>query len=186
MDIGCFLGHDLRHLVVDGAPSANLYAVDEVSHWEIGYDFFRDRSSFAAQFIEADILRPNAELRQLWGTIDAISIVHVLHIWDYETQREVAQNIAQLSSRPGAVVVGFQLGTAGTDPFTDPYNPQAFRHTPESFQRMWNEAGAATATSWESQAQLWPIDLLGPPRETERLRADARILQFVVTRKEAP
>ena len=37
LDIGCFIGQDLRRLVADGAPSDRLYAVDVVSHWDVGY-----------------------------------------------------------------------------------------------------------------------------------------------------
>ncbi|KAH8651958.1 hypothetical protein BGZ60DRAFT_520072 [Tricladium varicosporioides] len=56
VDVGCFVGHDLRRLVYDGAPSKNLYGVDIISHWEVGYEMFRDLDHFGATFIEADIL----------------------------------------------------------------------------------------------------------------------------------
>lgn len=36
LDIGCFLGQDLRRLVADGAPPDKLYAIDIVSHWDVG------------------------------------------------------------------------------------------------------------------------------------------------------
>ena len=83
LDIGCFIGQDLRRLVADGAPSDRLYAVDVVSHWDVGYDMYRDRDRFSAHFIEADILYPNVELRALMGTVDVVSITHVLHQWDW-------------------------------------------------------------------------------------------------------
>ena len=35
VDVGTFIGQDLRRLIVDGAPSTNLYAVDIVNHWDI-------------------------------------------------------------------------------------------------------------------------------------------------------
>ncbi|KAJ5309683.1 S-adenosyl-L-methionine-dependent methyltransferase [Penicillium atrosanguineum] len=55
MDIGCFLGGDMRRLVFDGAPSANL-----------------DR--FDAHFILADIMSPeeNPELQALKGSKDQL------------------------------------------------------------------------------------------------------------------
>ena len=42
VDIGTFIGHNLRRLVVDGAPSDHLYGVDIVNHFDVGFDFFRD------------------------------------------------------------------------------------------------------------------------------------------------
>lgn len=69
LDIGCFVGHDLRRLVFDGAPSDRLYALDIVSHWDVGYSFFRDRDRFEAHFLEADIMHPNADLSKLDGQV---------------------------------------------------------------------------------------------------------------------
>jgi hypothetical protein len=56
MDVGCFLGGDLQHLVFDGVPSKNMYGVDIVSHWDVGYSLFKDKDHFKGHFIEADIL----------------------------------------------------------------------------------------------------------------------------------
>jgi len=58
LDVGYFIGRDLRQLVFDGAPSDRLYDVDIVSHWDVGYNLFRDRDKFQAHIIECDILRP--------------------------------------------------------------------------------------------------------------------------------
>lgn len=81
LDIGCFLGHDLRRLCFDGAPMENLYGVDIVNHWDLGYEMFKDSDKFKAHFIEADILHPNEALAALKGKVDLISIIHVLHQW---------------------------------------------------------------------------------------------------------
>ncbi|KAM0315473.1 hypothetical protein ACHAO8_003872 [Botrytis cinerea] len=42
IDIGCFLGQELRQLVWDlnGAPTDQLHAVGIVNHWGLGYEFF--------------------------------------------------------------------------------------------------------------------------------------------------
>jgi SAM-dependent methyltransferase len=79
LDVGCFVGQDLRRLVFDGAPPENLYSVDIVSHWEVGYDLFRDTDKFSAKFMETDIMNPNDDLKVLTGKIDIISVTHVLH-----------------------------------------------------------------------------------------------------------
>lgn len=40
VDIGCFLGQELRQLVWDfeGAPADQLHAVEIVNHWDLGYE----------------------------------------------------------------------------------------------------------------------------------------------------
>lgn len=89
LDVGCFIGQDLRRLVYDGAPSGNLYGNDIASHWDVGFDMYRDTSKFHAKFIECDILAPNPELAALQGTFDVIYISQVLHQWGmgYATRR---------------------------------------------------------------------------------------------------
>jgi len=82
LDIGYFIGHDLRRLVCDGAPSNKLFAVDIVNHWDLGYELFRDTDKFSAKFTKADLLNPNEELKSLEGKMDIISVIHVLHQWD--------------------------------------------------------------------------------------------------------
>lgn len=84
LDVGYFLGQDLRRLVADGAPADRLYAVDVVNHWDLGYEMFRDRHRFSAHYIETDILSPNKKLEHLQGSIDIISITHVLHQWEWD------------------------------------------------------------------------------------------------------
>ncbi|CAF9936426.1 hypothetical protein IMSHALPRED_010746 [Imshaugia aleurites] len=98
LDIGCFIGQDLRRLVADGAPSDRLYAVDVVSHWDVGYEMYRDRDRFSAHFIEADILYPTAELRALMGTVDVLSITHVLHQWDWAGQVKAVEQLVSVGT----------------------------------------------------------------------------------------
>ena len=184
LDIGCFLGQDLRRLVADGAPSERLYAVDVVNHWELGYELFRDRERFSAHFMETDILYPNAALEALMGTIDIISITHVLHQWDWDDQVKALKRLSELSS-PGAMIVGFQVGSAGVRerPATELAKSAAYWHDPVSFQKMWDQVGSETGTKWSSNAQLKTWEEIGwDPKDTEYLGADARIIQFVVNR----
>ncbi|TGO70814.1 hypothetical protein BELL_0661g00010 [Botrytis elliptica] len=90
MDVGCFLRHDLRRLVYDGAPSDKIYAIDIVSHWDMGYNLFRDRDQFYAQFIEADIVSESKVLAPLRGQVDIIAVTQVIHQWDWERQVKAA------------------------------------------------------------------------------------------------
>ena len=75
MDIGCFLGMDLRRLAYDGAPSDKMYAVDIISHWQTSYHLFNDEQKFNAKFIESDFLgSDNTDLNRLLGHVDIISV----------------------------------------------------------------------------------------------------------------
>ncbi|KAF7855967.1 hypothetical protein EAF04_009923 [Stromatinia cepivora] len=109
MDVGTFIGQDLRQLVYDGAPSTNLYGVDIVNHWETGYEMYRDKEKFHAQYIECDILNPNPALGKLNGKMDIIWVTHVLHQWTWEGQVLAAKNLLTLS-RVGTIVAGYRVG----------------------------------------------------------------------------
>ena len=184
LDVGCFLGQDLRRLVFDGAPSDHLHAVDIVSHWDVGYDMFCDRGRFSAHFMEADILHPNEALQALHSSIGIISITHVFHQWGWDDQIAAGMQLTALS-RPGTLVVGFQVGTVGENLIkaSDLAKSDCYWHSPETFQRMWNQVGEETGTAWASEAQLKTWEEIGwDPQETAYLGEEARILQFVVHR----
>ncbi|KAI0973614.1 hypothetical protein F4678DRAFT_425349 [Xylaria arbuscula] len=71
MDLGTFIGHDLRRLMYDGVPSENLIGVDIDNHFDLGYEFFRDRDRFRGAFIQTDFLSSSsAELVALRGEIE--------------------------------------------------------------------------------------------------------------------
>ena len=184
LDVGCFLGQDLRRLVADGAPSDRLYAVDIVNHWDLGYEMFRDRHAFTAHYIEADILYPNAALSALRGSVNIISITHVLHQWEWDDQVKALEQLTRLTN-PGAMVIGFQVGSVGVKerPATGLAKSAAYWHDPLSFQTIWGQVGRQTGTSWSCVAELKTWEEIGwNPRDTEYLGEDARIIQWTANR----
>lgn len=185
LDIGCFLGQDLRRLVADGAPPDNLYAMDIVNHWDLGYELFRDRDRFSAHFLEADVLFPTAQLMALREKIDILYITHVLHQWDWENQVKCLVQLVGLSSGPGAMVVGFQVGSAGETyvPASGLAKSDVYLHNPRSFAEIWDRISRETGTRWESTASLKTWEEVGwNPKDTEYLGSAARVIQFSVTR----
>lgn len=76
-DIGCFIGHDLRHLVNDGAPANNLYGFDIIDFWDLGFEMFQDRDRFEAHFVQADIMATDGKLAMFKGKLDIIYIAQV-------------------------------------------------------------------------------------------------------------
>lgn len=155
MDVGCFLGHDLRRLVYDGAPSNKLYAVDIVSHWTLGYELFRDRDQFAAHFIEADIVSDSEALAPLRGQIDIISVTQVIHQWNWDGQVKAAKQLIGFTKGPGSMIVGNQIGNPKAQEITlKSIAVPMWRHNPESFAKLWDQVGRETGTKWESRAWL--------------------------------
>jgi len=164
MDVGCFVGHDLRRLVYDGAPSSNLYGVDIVNYWDVGFEMFRDKDQFQAHFIEADFLSVNPKLEPLAESkVDIISILQVLHQWDLGGQVNAAKALVTFT-KPGSLVVGNQIGneTAITTSVGKIEN-QCLFHNPESFKKLWDQVGVETGTKWETEARSRSFKELGFP-----------------------
>jgi SAM-dependent methyltransferase len=185
LDIGCFVGQDLRRLVFDGAPATNLFGVDIVNHWDVGYELFRDNAKFSAKFIETDILNPNEDLKALTGKMDIISVTHVLHQWEFEGQLAAAKQLS-LYSRPGTIVIGYQVGrvegsTLKSGEIGSSY--QNMLHDLGSWKEMWHKVGEATGTKWTSDTKLRTWKECGyNPEETAYLGENSGLLEFVVAR----
>ncbi|KAL9121468.1 MAG: hypothetical protein Q9187_001970 [Circinaria calcarea] len=184
MDVGCFLGGDMRRLVFDGAPSTNLYGVDIVSHWDVGYALFNDKDRFAARFIEADILSSDhPALLALRGRVDIISVSAVMHQWAWRGQVEAAKKLVALS-KPGSLVVGYQIGNLEGKRVVNRFSqvPQ-WRHDPASFEMMWNQVGAETGSTWETKACLRSWEDMGwDPEDQAWMEPGDRVIDFVVSR----
>jgi hypothetical protein len=185
MDVGCHLGGDLRRLILDGAPSDKLYGVDIVSHWEVGYELYHDKDRFVAHFIEADVLSSEEDpaLRALLGRVDIISISALLHQWPWDQQVEVAKKLVAFS-KPGSLVVGYQIGNVEGKEVVFPATKRAvWRHDLVSFERMWRQVGVETGSTWETQAVLRSWESIGQNSESNKfLEPGNRALDFVVTR----
>ena len=186
MDVGCFVGHDLRRLAFDGAaPSTNLYAVDIVNHWDVGYELFRDRERFSARFIEADILSAAEDpaLRALEGSIDVVNLTHVFHQWDWDGQVQAAKRVCAFT-RPGSIVVGCQMGNlVAQDVVLASVPIPQWRHDPESFRRFWGQVGEETGTEWKCEAWLRTWEDVGwDPEDWAWMEDGARVIEFVASR----
>lgn len=174
----------MRRLMFDGAPSANMYGVDIVSHWDVGYALYRDQGRFDAHFIQADILSSgNPALDALKGHIDIISISAVMHQWNWKDQREAAKKLVAFA-KPGALVVGYQIGNVEAKEVTNStLQLSVWRHDPASFAKMWNQVGAETGSRWETQARLRSWEDMGwDPADQAWLEPGDRVIDFVVTR----
>ena len=145
---------------------------------------YRDRDRFSAHFIESDILNPNPALQALEGKMDVISMIHVLHQWDWNTQVNALKRLAKLASAK-ALIIGFQVGSAGSreQPATELARSKKYWHNPESFQEIWDQAGKETGTQWMSEARLLTWEEAGwDRRDIDYMDGDSRLFQWVVNR----
>lgn len=185
VDIGTFVGHDLRRLVYDGAPSDHLWGVDIVSHFDVGYELFKDRELWKGHFVEADFLAAatSPPLAPLRGNVDIIVISQVLHQWNWVNQVRGATALVGLT-KPGSLVVGNQMGKPDAEEvvpagFTVPLYVQS----PQSFANLWDAVGAATGTRWETQCWLRSWAHIGvDKKESAFMGPDVGILEFTARR----
>jgi len=158
LDLGCCFGQELRKLAADGAPSEHLYGSDlRPEFFDLGYKLWRDKDTLKSQFIAADVFDPESGLKVLDGKIDIIYIGAFLHLFDYKGQVEVCKRIVKLSrNKKGSVVLGRQVGNLVAGQQSHRTNPdnKMYRHTAESFQKMWDEVGEFTGTKWRTEAEL--------------------------------
>ena len=152
LDLGCCLGQDLRKLVYDGAPQANLYGSDIFADYEdAGYALFRDKNRFQGHFIAADIFDedPEGPLVRTEGTWDVVSIFMFLHTFDLESATRACKRILKLlKNDAGSYVIGTQTGelTPKEFPLQPPFVEKAgektvYRHSRDSFVEMWEKVG---------------------------------------------
>jgi len=173
----------MRRLVFDGAPSTNLYGVDIVSHWDVGFAMFRDRDTFSAHFIEADFMSSNPTLQKLEGTADVIFISQVLHQWNWSDQLRAAKRLVAFS-KPGTLLAGCQIGNVNAREVKfGPEKVPLWRQNPESFTKLWEQAGVETGSNWKTEAWLrtWK-DMGWDPQDQALMEEDDRVIDFVVTR----
>ena len=154
LDLGCCFGQDVRKLIFDGAPAANLVASDlRSSFWDLGYDLFRDRDRLASRFVVGDVLEEGS-LRELDGTIDIIHASSFFHLFSWAEQvRAGVRCIALLRRKPGALVFGRQTASQwpGNIPRRAAEGKYIWRHDGHSWQRLWDEIGRETGTRWRTE-----------------------------------
>jgi hypothetical protein len=184
LDLGCHCGTDLRQLMFDGCPQTNLYGMDLVDHWRLGYALYRDEGRFNVKYIKADLLNPSMELFALTDKIDVMGATHLLHNWDWTTQIRGATTMIKLS-KVGTMIVGFQIGTVneGLTWSLENGKDRPILHNLSTFGRVWDEAAKITGTEWRVSSRLreWK-DLDYDSKETVYLGGDSCILEFIIRR----
>ena len=126
------MGTDLRKLVRDGYPASNVVGCDlRPEYFDFGYELFGDRDRCPIRFFAGNIFdmpdiaaptdvaqetrSPNLasvnDLFQLRGTLTHIYTGALFHLFNEETQYQLAIRLALLLKRtPGAIVFGRHHG----------------------------------------------------------------------------
>ena len=147
---------------------------------------FMDEKRFSGvRFIEADLMAEGEtdQVKTLKGKVDIINLAYVLHQWNWEGQVRAAKKVAEFT-RKGSLIVGIQVGHVVEGERVARMMPiKQFRHTTESFQRMWREAGKEMGVEWKVEVQMKECGDLGwDERDYEWIEEGWRILEFVVER----
>ena len=125
---------------------------------ELGYALFRDRKTLKSTFFPTDILNEaDLPLRGLNGEMDAVYMGLFLHHFDFETCVRVCVRVTKLlKPRPGSLVMGCQVGSlvGDTKGLPIPSGGILWRHDIASFEKVWEEVGKITGTSWKVEARL--------------------------------
>ncbi|KAL5327559.1 hypothetical protein ACEPPN_005258 [Leptodophora sp. 'Broadleaf-Isolate-01'] len=185
LDLGCCFGQELRKLVHDGAVQENLYGCDlRAGFFEIGYRLFLDRDTLKSKFIEADIFDANSALSGLDGTIDIIYAGSFLHLFDYDGQIEVCKRMVKLlREKNDSMILGRQVGNTVAGEFVQETNEGGimFRHSGESFKKMWDEVGEETGTKWRVDYDFALLE--GLSKEGDDVEPTLGMLRFSVFRE---
>lgn len=193
LDIGCCFAQDLRFLAADGAPTANMYATDIISDfWELSYDLFRDKESFDAQYITADVLDSTSPLSQIGRKIDICLVNQVFHLFDRKSQLMMAKNLVALS-QPSCWVVGWHIGSingaalpvrteTGGDTGSAGSDTKLF-HNNETWRDLWRQVGQETNTNWSVETRMQPLREWGYEKEdTDWMGPGAIGFEFICRR----
>lgn len=156
LDIGCCIGQDIRQLVADGAPSENLYGAElEEPFINLGYDFFKDKDTLRTQFMQANVLDPESPLKNLGGSIDFIHLGMLLHIFGWEKQRDLLERcIKLLKPKAGTLIVGQAVGHVDGVESPGQSGGISFKHSDESFRRLWKEISGRTGIEFDCRASI--------------------------------
>lgn len=166
LDLGCCFGHILRQLAFDGSPADNLTGADLRPEFiELGYELFRDKDTFGAHFMTADILDPtDTVLAALDGKFDVVHTASFFHLFGWDDQVKIGERVVRFF-RPGAkaLVLGRQSARR------EPLSVEAWRQTDEkkyhhnvaSLQQLWDVIGEKTGTKWRVTGKLFDSSVPG-------------------------
>lgn len=108
------------------------------------------------RFIASDILDDNAAIfHQLGNKIDIVHVSNFIHLFDRDTQVEVAKRLVTklLRDRPGAMIVGTQVGCTRPQHYLwGKQRMRIFSHDLATWKEMWEQVGRETGMRFKVDA----------------------------------
>ncbi|CAI6285781.1 unnamed protein product [Periconia digitata] len=189
LDVGCCIGQELRQLTYDGVESSNLYGIDLFGDFfQVGYDLFRDRDSFRATMLAADLFATNnTDLSRLLGTMDVVWSGNLLHLFLWERQRQALLFMRMmLVDSPTTTIAGRFMGNANPGEHHYGFRGRTdsmYRHDQQSFKTLCQEVFDGTGERWSIDVQAFDwvetlsLRTVGQKDDTWTLE-----IRFVITR----
>ncbi|KAJ5856001.1 uncharacterized protein N7529_009945 [Penicillium soppii] len=184
LDLGCGFGQEVRQVVLDGGPPANIFGADLSNDlMDFGHELFLDKEKLGVRFVQSDIFDHQSTLRlEFRGRFQVIHASNFFHVWPWATTIEVAKYVLdQLSDKPGSVILGTQVGTKKAKNVRFPHvNKSAFFHSTETWKKLWAVVAQEMAIQLDVQAtesDFTDQDKNDWPEELEFVR-----LRFVIRR----
>ncbi|KAI1826714.1 hypothetical protein F4861DRAFT_42471 [Xylaria intraflava] len=168
LDVGCCVGQVLRKIAADGVDSSWLYGADiEPRFQELGYELFNDRNKFKAKFVVGDVLTRDSTDKRLDVLDGKMTFVHAssfFHMFTWDDQLRAAMRMIRFldPKAPSAMIFGRQAATLRPNAHQIGAN-HAYLHSPETWQKLWDEVGERTGTKWDATMILTgSFQMFGP------------------------
>ena len=136
-----------------------------------------------AHFLHVDLRKGENELIGLGQSVDIALMYQILHLFSWEDQVRIAKLVLSMSKGRSVMVVGSQMGRLSAIEKEGKWG-RMFYHTPKTFTKMWEEAGASLETRLEVKCDLVDLGEWGLQEEDYSwMDSEFRALDFVVVRE---
>lgn len=157
LDLGCCVGQVLRQLRQDGVEGTQLFGTDVQSQFiDIGYDLFQDKEGIGATFVVGDMLDPDdTRLDLLSQKVTIIYAGSFFHLFNWTQQLYIGKRLVGFLKHGtrNALIYGRNIGSSEPGPPSSGRS-DVYLHDSQSFQKLWDEIGSLTNTSWNVEIEL--------------------------------
>ena len=181
LELACCVGQTIRQLVALGIESDRLYASDLHPEFiSIGFELFRDEDRIRTVFAAGDMLAPDdPNLKAMDGKVSLIHAASFFHLFTWNQQLVIGKRIVRLlrPDRTDNMLFGHQIGSVlPGEKARLRGGGSRYLHDQSSFQRLWDEVGAATGTRWNVDV----VELSPLPIPIPSFGDDSRIIRYSV------
>jgi SAM-dependent methyltransferase len=193
LDLGCGLGQNMRKLLVDEVPPAQLSGADISTHLiTCGHEYFKDADRWQCKMYIGDMFDNTAPINaEASGRFDVIWAAMVYHLWDWEKQLKASIQTARLlKDKQGSLLFGWQLGAtpAMEQNRTSLVTKRTghvvmFRHDHDSFKKLWQEVSKETGIDFEVVTNVVYPDWRRYETEKDLGGSKPSVISFKVVRR---